>query len=80
MLRNDKASIIAVSVLNYDIDFDAHVVKYEILIKSGIIRRRTVLYNCAKDLNKDQENKYLVERIKQEITIFNRGVKNKRQR
>jgi len=80
MLKNDKASVIAVTIVDYDEDSKSYVVKYELRIKSGVIRRRTALYKQGEGLTKDQENKELVERIKQEIPLFNSGVRNKRWR
>ncbi len=80
MLKNDKASVVSVTIVNYDDHLETYVVKYEVRIKSGVIRRRTALYKPGEGLSRDQENEQLVERIKQEINLFNRGVKNKRWR
>ncbi len=80
MLKNNKASVISVTVVDYDSDLETYIIKYELRVKSGIIRRRTVLYNSTSDLTNDERNKPLIERIKQEILMFDKGVKSKRLR
>lgn len=77
MLKNDKASVVSVTIVDYDDHLESYVVKYEVLVKSGVMRRRTALYKPGEGLSSDQANERLVERIKQEIPLFDRGVKNK---
>lgn len=80
MLKNNKATVKSVNVVDYDEDLKAHIIKYELNIKSGIIRRRTILYNTPDDLFNDVNNESLVENIKREIALFNKGIKSKQHR
>ena len=77
MLKNNKATVKSVNVVDYDEDLKAHVIKYELSIKSGIVRRRTILYSTLDDLSNDMSNESLVEDIKREIALFDKGNKSK---
>lgn len=77
MLKNNEASIVSVNVLGYDEDLDSYFVQYEVKVKAGVNRRRKTMYSFKEgiDSGPDEKNETLVEKIRQEIGMFNRGVR-----
>lgn len=74
-MDKNKTSIVAVSVVNYDDYLDSYIVKYELKIKSGVIKRRTAFFSYSEGLSKDSDNVDLVNRVKQEVGLFDKGVR-----
>lgn len=76
MLNTNKNTVTSVSITNYDEDLQVYMIKYDLSIRPGVVRRRTAKYSHSEGMSKDSDNEYLVKRVKQEVNLFSIKMKS----